>query len=75
MALSTAAAIVSEHVTTDVVMVNLFPYRAVRYQADDVPTTVIDGRKGIVGSVPEAAYVGAIVAAAAGDVCRSERMR
>ena len=66
MALSTAAAIVSEHVTTDVVMVNLFPYRAVRYQADDVPTTVIDGRKAIVGSVPETDYVRAIMAAAGG---------
>ena len=74
MALSTAAAIVSEHVSTDVVMVNLFPYLAIRYQADDVPTTVVDGRKAIVGSVPEAAYVGTIVAAA-GDVCRSDRMR
>jgi hypothetical protein len=44
-------------------MVNLFPYLAVRYQADDVPTTVIDGRKAMVGSVAEEAYVETIVRA------------
>jgi hypothetical protein len=45
--------------------VGLFPYLAIRYHADDVPTTVIDGRKAIVGSVPESEYVATIVAAAA----------
>jgi hypothetical protein len=62
--LSTAAAIVSDLVRTDIIMVNLFPYLAIRYQADDVPTTVINGRKAIVGSVSESEYVGRIVAAA-----------
>jgi hypothetical protein len=45
-------------------MVNLFPYLAVRYQAADVPTTVANGRAVVVGSVPEADYVEAIVRAA-----------
>jgi hypothetical protein len=55
---------VSEQVTVDVVMVNLFPYLAVRYQATDVPTTVIDGVRAVVGSLPEPDYVDAIVRAA-----------
>lgn len=63
MALSTHAALASPLVTTDVVMVNLFPYLAVRYQADDVPTTAVNGRKAIVGSVAEEAYIEAIVGA------------
>ena len=41
-------------------MVNLFPYLAVRYRAEDVPTTVVNGRRAVVGSVPEEAYVEAI---------------
>jgi hypothetical protein len=45
-------------------MVNLFPYLAVRYQAGDVPTTVANGRAVVVGSVPEADYVEAVVRAA-----------
>ena len=64
MALSTAAAMASELVTTDVVMVNLFPYRAIRYGVDDVPATVVNGEKRVVGVVPEAAYVEQIVRAA-----------
>ena len=60
MALSTAAAMASDLVTTDVVMVNLFPYLAIRYGAEDVPTTVVDGKKRLVGPVAEAAFVEAI---------------
>jgi len=60
VALSTHAALASPLVTTDVVMINLFPYLAVRYQAGDVPATVIDGRRAIVGSVTEDAYIEAI---------------
>ena len=44
-------------------MVNLFPYLAVRYQADDVPATAVNGRKAVVGSASEEAYVEAIVVA------------
>ncbi len=50
----------SELVTTDIVMVNLFPYLAIRYGATDVPTTVVDGRKRVVGPAPEDEYVRAI---------------
>jgi hypothetical protein len=41
-------------VTTDVIMVNLFPYLAIRYQADDIPTTVVNGAKTLVGPYDEA---------------------
>ena len=34
-------------------MVNLFPYVAIRYQADDVPTTVVNGAKVLVGPYDE----------------------
>ena len=47
-------------VTTDIVMVNLFPYLAIRYGATDVPTTVVNGQKRIVGPAPEDEYVRAI---------------
>jgi hypothetical protein len=53
-----------DRITTDIVMVNLFPYLAVRYQATDVPTTVADGRAIVVGSAAEEVYVEAIVRAA-----------
>jgi hypothetical protein len=53
-----------DRITTDIVMVNLFPYLAVRYQATDVPTTVADGRAIVVGSAAEEVYVDAIVRAA-----------
>ena len=46
------------------IAINLFPHLAVRYQAADVPTTVADGRTIVVGPVPEADYVEAIVHAA-----------
>jgi hypothetical protein len=65
VSLSTGLAVASPLVTTDVIMVNLFPYLAVRYQADDVPTTAIDGRKAIVGVVDEAEYVARVVAGTA----------
>ncbi len=55
----------SEQVTTDVVMVNLFPYLAVRYQATDVPTTVIDGVRAVVGSLSERDYIDTLARAAA----------
>lgn len=54
----------SELLTTDVIMVNLFPYLAIRHQVDDVPTTVIDGKAKLVGPLREPEYVGQILAAA-----------
>lgn len=59
-------ALVSPLVTTDIIMLNLFPYLAVRYQADDVPTTVVNGVKALVGVQEEADAVATICAIAAG---------
>jgi hypothetical protein len=57
-------AIESERLTTDVIMVNLFPYLAIRYQISDVPTTVVNGRTALAGPLAEAEYVARILAAA-----------
>jgi Thioredoxin domain len=65
VALSTRMAIESDRVTTDVVMVNLFPYLAIRYQVDNVPTTVVNGRDKLGGLLDEAEYVDRILTAAA----------
>lgn len=65
MSLSARLAIESDLITTDVNMVDLFPYLAVRYQADDVPATVVNGTKAVVGSLPEDEYVTRILAARA----------
>jgi hypothetical protein len=64
VALSTRMAIESERLTTDVIMVNLFPYLAIRYQVTDVPTTVINGRNALAGPRAEAEYLPQILAAA-----------
>ena len=64
MALSTSFALESDRVTTDVIMVPLFPYLAVRYGVGDVPTTVIIGRPAAVGVLDEEAYLTAVLAGA-----------
>jgi Thioredoxin domain len=64
VSLSTRLAVESDRITTDVIMVNLFPYLAVRYQAGDMPTTVVNGRTAVVGTVADAEYVGRLLAAA-----------
>lgn len=63
MSLSTRLAIESDRVTTDVVMVPLFPYLVVRHQVGDIPTTVVNGAVKIVGPLPEADFVAQVVAA------------
>lgn len=63
MALATHLALASPLVTTDVIMLNLFPYMAVRYHADDVPTTVVNGTKTLVGAYEEDEAVAKILAA------------
>lgn len=65
MALATRLALVSPLIKTDVIMVNLFPYLAVRYQVDDVPTTVVNGVKTLVGPYAETAAVTKMLAAVA----------
>jgi hypothetical protein len=64
VALATHLALASDLVTTDVIMVNLFPYLAVRYQVDDVPTTVVNGMKTLVGAYEEREAVAKILALA-----------
>jgi hypothetical protein len=65
VALATHLALASPLVTTDVIMLNLFPYMAVRYHADDVPTTVVNGTKTLVGTCEEGEAVAKILAAVA----------
>lgn len=57
MQLATELALASDLVTVDVIMVNLFPYMAIRYQAGDVPTTVVNGVKTLVGTYDEAVAI------------------
>jgi hypothetical protein len=64
VALSTRLALASPHVTTDVIMVPLFPYLAVRHGVADVPTTVVNGRACAVGPMEESAYLGAVLGVA-----------
>ena len=64
MALSTSFALESDRVTTDVIMVPLFPYLVVRYGVGDVPTTVVNGRPAAVGPLNEEAYLTAVLAEA-----------
>ena len=65
MALATRLALASPLVKTGVIMVNLFPYLAVRYQVDDVPTTVVNGVKTLVGPYNETEAVTKMLAAVA----------
>ncbi len=63
MSLSARLAIESPHVTTDVINMAVLPYLAVRHQADDTPTTVVNGRKTCVGVLPEDEFVTRVLAA------------
>lgn len=63
MSLSTRVAIESESVTTDVIMVPMFPYLVVRHQVSNIPTTVVNAGAKIVGPREEADFVDQIVAA------------
>lgn len=64
VALATRLAIASPLVTTDIIMVNLFPYLAIRHQVDDVPTTVVNGVKILVGLHDEVEAITKIAAVA-----------
>jgi len=63
VSLSARLAIESPHVTTDVINMAVLPYLAVRHQADDTPTTVVNGRKTCVGVLPEDEFVTRVLAA------------
>ena len=48
--------------TTDVIMVPLFPYLAVRYGVGDVPATVVNGKLAVVGPRGEDVYLAEVLA-------------
>jgi len=57
VSLSTRLAIEHPQITTDVVNIAVLPYLAVRHRVDDVPTTVVNGKKVCVGALPEDEFV------------------
>jgi hypothetical protein len=66
VSLSARLAIESEGITTDVINVAVLPYLAVRYHADDTPTTVVNGRKAFAGVFTEEAFVSRLLAVGEG---------
>ena len=68
MSLSSRLAIESPWITTDVINMAVLPYLAVRHQADDTPTTLVNGRKTCVGALPDDEFVRRVVAAGATPV-------
>jgi len=48
-------------ITADAVEISEFPQLAQRYRVMGVPKTMIDGRDGIEGALPESAFINAIV--------------
>jgi len=65
VSLSARLAVESPWITTDVINIAVLPYLAVRHGVDDIPTTVVNGRKACVGALPEDAFVRAVLEAAA----------
>jgi glutaredoxin-like protein len=59
------AAIENAHVTADVVEISEFPDLAAQYRVHGVPKTVMNGTVELVGVRPEAAFVDAVLEAAA----------
>ncbi len=57
-------ALENPNITADAVEINEYPQLAQRYRVMGVPKTMIDGREGIEGALPESAFVSAILAAA-----------
>jgi hypothetical protein len=66
VSLSARLAIESPRITTDIINMAVLPYLAVRHQADDTPTTVVNGRKACVGVLPEDEFVTRILAVSGG---------
>jgi hypothetical protein len=67
VSLSTRLAIESARITADVINVAVLPYLAVRHGVDDVPTTVVNGRKACVGVLSEDEFVRRVLAHAPGS--------
>ena len=49
------------NIQADAVAVNEYSHLAQRYRVMGVPKTMINGRDGIEGALPESAFVGAVV--------------
>jgi predicted DsbA family dithiol-disulfide isomerase len=54
-------ALENPHITADAVQINEYPHLAQRYRVMGVPKTMINGREGIEGALPEQAFVSAIL--------------
>lgn len=54
-------ALENPNITADAVQINEYPQLAQRYHVMGVPKTMINGRGGIEGALPEEAFVNAIV--------------
>ena len=54
-------AMANPNIQADAVAVNEYSYLAQRYRVMGVPKTMINGRDGIEGALPENAFVGAVV--------------
>jgi len=75
VSLSARLAIESPRITTDVVNLAVLPYLAVRHQADDTPTTVVNGQKACVGVLTEEEFVTRVLAAGEAEPSRRPRGR
>jgi len=62
VSLSARLAIESPWITTDIINMAVLPYLAVRHQADDTPTTMVNGWKACVGVLPEEEFVRRVLA-------------
>jgi predicted DsbA family dithiol-disulfide isomerase len=54
-------ALENPNITTDAIAINEYPQLAQRYHVMGVPKTMIDGRDGIEGALPEHAFISALV--------------
>jgi hypothetical protein len=70
VSLSTRLAVESPRITTDVINVAVLPYLAVRHGVDDIPTTVVNGRKACVGVLSEEEFVRRVLSRAGDDARR-----
>ena len=66
MSLSARLAIESPWITADIINIAVLPYLAVRYRAEDTPTTVVNGRKACVGAMADEEFISRILAQADG---------
>jgi predicted DsbA family dithiol-disulfide isomerase len=63
--LANAFALESPHVRADAIEATEFPHLTQRHRVMGVPKTVVNGSGGVEGAMPEAAFLDALLAAAA----------